>query len=54
MYKRQGMEYVTDPARIAALGVMSTPALMVDGKIVSSGRRLSKEDVKDLLRGRDQ
>ena len=37
-----GMEYVTDPAR------------MVDGKIVSSGRRLSKEDVKDLLRGRDQ
>ena len=49
-----GMEYVTDPARIAALGVMSTPALMVDGKIMSSGRRLSKEDVKDLLRGRDQ
>lgn len=49
-----GVEYVTDPARIAALGVMTTPALMIDGKVVSSGRRLSREDVKDLLRGRDQ
>lgn len=45
-----GVEYVTDPARIAALGVMTTPALMIDGKVVSSGRRLSREDVKDLLR----
>lgn len=48
-----GMEpvvgHVTDPARIAAYGVMSTPALVVDEKVVSFGRVLKKEEAKALL-----
>ena len=41
--------HVTDPARIAAYGVMSTPALVVDEKVVSFGRVLKKDEVKPLL-----
>lgn len=43
------VEYVTDIAEIAAAGVMSTPALMVDGKVVSTGKVLSAEEVKAFL-----
>jgi len=42
--------HITDYAQIAACGVMSTPALMVDGKVVSAGRVLKKEEVAELLR----
>lgn len=44
------VEYVTDIAEIAAAGVMSTPALLVDNKVVSTGKVLSTEEVEDLLR----
>lgn len=44
------IEHVTDFAQIAAYGVMTTPALVVDGKVVSHGRVLKKEDVAALLR----
>ena len=44
-----GVGHVTDPARIAAYGVMTTPALMIDGRVVSYGRVLKKEEVKALL-----
>lgn len=44
------VEYVTDIAEIAAAGVMSTPALLVDNKVVSTGKVLSAEEVGDLLR----
>jgi len=40
---------VTDFAQIASYGVMSTPALVVDGKVVSYGKVLSKDEVKALL-----
>ncbi|MEA4928950.1 MAG: thioredoxin family protein [Candidatus Limiplasma sp.] len=43
------VEHVTDFAQIAAYGVMSTPALMVDGKVVSFGRVLTKDEVVALL-----
>ena len=43
------VEHVRDFAKIAAFGVMQTPALVVDGKVVSYGRVLGKEDVKKLL-----
>ncbi len=36
---------------LAKLGVMFTPALIVDGKVVSSGRVLSVAEVKELLLG---
>lgn len=41
--------HVSDPARIAAYGVMSTPALVVDEQVVSSGRILKKDEIKALL-----
>jgi len=34
---------------IMAMGVMMTPALAVDGQVKSSGRVLTKEQVKALL-----
>ena len=40
---------VTDLVEMVKLGVMSVPALMVDGKLLSAGRVLSKEKVKKLL-----
>lgn len=46
------VEKVTDMLRISALGVTSTPALAIDGKVVSSGRIPSKADVVRLLRAR--
>lgn len=42
--------HVTDFAQIAAYGVMTTPALVVDGKVVSYGKVLKKEEAKELLR----
>ena len=43
------VDHVTDFADIAKYGVMQTPALVVDGKVLSYGRVLSKNDVKKLL-----
>ncbi|MFB3919486.1 MAG: thioredoxin family protein [Candidatus Velamenicoccus archaeovorus] len=40
---------VTDIAKITDYGVMMTPALAVDGKVVSSGKVLSKEEIKKIL-----
>lgn len=38
-----------DLMKIMAYNVMSLPALVVDGKVVSQGRRLSVEQVKAIL-----
>ena len=43
------IEYITDMARIMEYGIMSTPALMVDDRIVSMGRVLKAKDVLKLL-----
>lgn len=43
------IEHVTDFAQIAACGVMTTPALVVNGKVVSYGKVLKKDEVKALL-----
>ena len=43
------VQHVTDFAEIAKYGVMQTPALVVDGKVVSYGKVLSKEEVLELL-----
>lgn len=40
------VEKMTD---IMAFGVMTTPALAVDGKVKSAGKVLSEEDIKKLL-----
>ncbi len=47
--RQEEVGHVTDFAQIAALGVMATPALLVDGKVLASGRVLKKDEVKALL-----
>lgn len=42
---------VTDIQAIMAHGVMSTPALVVDGKVKSNCRIPSKEEIKKFLQG---
>lgn len=43
------VESVTDFAQIASYGVMTTPALVFDGKVLSMGKALKLEEVKALL-----
>jgi len=40
---------VEDIMEIMGFGVMRTPALVVDGKVILSGRLPSKEELKNLL-----
>jgi hypothetical protein len=44
------IDHVTDFAQIAAYGVMTTPALVVDGKVVSYGKTLKTDEVVNLLK----
>ena len=45
------LEKVTDMLRFAEFGVMVTPALVVDGKVLSSGRLPSTDELRRLLQG---
>lgn len=40
---------VTDFAEIAGYGVMSTPGLVIDEKLVSAGKVLSVEDIRTAV-----
>ncbi len=44
------IDHVTDFGQIAAMGVMSTPALVIDGKVVSMGKVLNKDDAVKALK----
>lgn len=44
------VEYITDFAVIGSYGIMSTPALMIDEKVVSVGKVLKSRDIEKLLR----
>jgi small redox-active disulfide protein 2 len=39
------VRHVTDPREIVARGIMSTPGLVIDGKVVSYGRIPSAGDI---------
>ena len=43
------IDHVTDFTQIAAYGVMTTPALVVDGKVVSYGKVLNKDEAKTII-----
>jgi small redox-active disulfide protein 2 len=43
------VEKVTDPNRIAQMGVMLTPALAIDGQVKSVGKVLSADEIAAFL-----
>jgi small redox-active disulfide protein 2 len=43
------VQHITDQIEIAKRGVMITPALAVNGKIVSKGKVISPEQIQPLL-----
>lgn len=44
------IHHVKDFSQIAAYGVMTTPALVVDGKVVSSGKVLKTAEAVEILK----
>jgi small redox-active disulfide protein 2 len=44
------VDYVTDYAQMATLGVMRTPAVIIDGKIVSAGKVLTSSEIIALIK----
>lgn len=47
--KTLNVEYSTDPVAIAEAGIMATPALLVNGKVVSQGKVLTESEIEELL-----
>lgn len=44
------IEKVEDIVKIMEYGVMSTPALVVDGKVVSTGKALNVSEIIELIK----
>jgi len=44
------VEHVTEIDKIIEFGVMSTPALVVDGEVKSTGRVPNTEEIKEWLK----
>ncbi len=45
------IQHVTDLEKIMSLGVMSLPGVVINGKIVSYGKKLSKAELEKLIDG---
>ncbi len=45
---------VTDIGKITEYGVMMTPALAVDGEVVSAGKVLDRDEIKKVLSERKE
>ena len=45
------IQKIEDIAQIMGYGVLSTPGLVVDGEVKASGRLLSVDEIKTVLRG---
>ena len=43
------IEHLTNPAEFAKLGVMFTPAVVFDGKIIESGHVPSEEKIRQAI-----
>ncbi|HNW31653.1 MAG TPA: thioredoxin family protein [Caldisericia bacterium] len=48
------IEPVKDLQKIVGMGVMATPAIAIDGKVVSSGRMLSPSQIMELIKQNQQ
>ncbi|MDD2951167.1 MAG: thioredoxin family protein [Sulfuricurvum sp.] len=44
------IEKVSDLQKIMGYGVMSTPGLVIDGKVVSTGKVLSVNEIVELIK----
>jgi len=49
MGKEDKVEHVADIKKITEKGIMFTPALVIDGEIVSEGKILSADDSKKAI-----
>ena len=47
------IEVITDLARIVRMGIMTTPALIVDGRLVSIGKVLRSDQIAELIKPND-
>lgn len=45
------VEYITDMEQIMASGVMALPALLLEDRVLSTGRVLKAAEIEKLLRG---
>lgn len=43
------IDHITDMAKILQRGIMKTPALTIQGKVVSQGKVLTAEEIQGLL-----
>ena len=43
------IEYITDIEKIMSYGIMSTPALVIDEKVVATGRVLKTKDIEKMI-----
>ncbi len=44
------IEKVTDIMKIMKFDIIVTPAIAIDGNVVSSGKALSVEDIKEMIK----
>ena len=47
--KKAKVEKITNFVEIAKLGVLKTPGIVIDGKVIFSGRMADKKEVKEIL-----
>ena len=47
----EDIQHVTDLQKIMSLGVMSLPGVVINGKVVSFGKKLSKSELEKLIDG---
>lgn len=44
------IEHISDYSQIASYGIMTTPALVYNGKVIAYGKVLSVEEIKEILK----
>lgn len=47
------LEYITDMEKMISYGIMGSPALVINEKVVSQGRVLSKDDIIKLIKSNE-